>query len=162
MLESHVKTRRAYCRVFRHHSRLLRPGKRNSPGFFASASQVLGNRLTALLCQLEPDWPAGLPLPCRRTIDGNPGRGNVLHHQVDDIAPSQLAIDREIEHCAVARSSLDLQFGVDGPNGLGSDRRLRAGEAGEFAFVRRASERGSRTMVASAGPKRFLLLCAGG
>src|SRR6266567_3457837 len=64
----------------------------------ACRSQVFVDCLTGLLRQLKPDRPAGLPLTYSRTIDGSPVRSNVLDHQVDDIAPSQFAIDREIEH----------------------------------------------------------------
>jgi hypothetical protein len=94
--------------------------------------QVLIDCLTGLLRQLESDWPARLSLTHRRTVDGNTLRSYVIHRQVDDIAPSQLAIDREIEHREVAHSPLDLQFCADGPNVFRSERRFRAGQ---FALV---------------------------
>jgi hypothetical protein len=52
-------------------------------------------------------------------------RGNVFDLDRNDIAPSQLAIDCEIEHRQIAGSLLDLQLGPNGPDVPCEQRRFR-------------------------------------
>jgi hypothetical protein len=56
-------------------------------------SDVTVDRLTGLLCHLEPDGLAGLLLAHGGTIDSVTVWSNVLHPQADDVASSELAID---------------------------------------------------------------------
>ena len=59
-----------------------------------------------MLGHLESNRPAGLLLADRCTVDRMSMRRNVLDLDRDDIAPAQLAVDRQIEHRQVARTSL--------------------------------------------------------
>jgi hypothetical protein len=61
---------------------------------FTGGSDVTVDRLTGLLRHLKPDGLAGLLLAYARTIDGMTMRSNVLHPQADDVASSELAVDR--------------------------------------------------------------------
>ena len=73
------------------------------------------DRLPRLLRQLKPDWPAGLLLPHCGAIDRISARRQVLDPKCDDIAATQLAVDRQIEHWQVARPSVHLQSRTDRP-----------------------------------------------
>jgi hypothetical protein len=84
--------------------------------FLTSCLDVIVDGLSRLLCQLKPDGPTGLLLPHCRAIDRIAARCNVLDPKCDDIAAPQLAVDRQIEHCQVARPSVHLQSGTDRPN----------------------------------------------
>src|SRR5579864_3863751 len=56
--------------------------------------EVLVDCLAGLLRQLEPDRTSGLLLTHCRAGDGNTLGRNVVHHQPDHVAASELAIDR--------------------------------------------------------------------
>jgi hypothetical protein len=60
---------------------------------------------------LEPHRHAGLFLAHRGPLDGVTVRRDVLYLEGDDIAPSQLAVDRQIEHRQVALAVRNLEFG---------------------------------------------------
>ncbi len=77
---------------------------------------VVINRLTGLLGQLEPDGSARLLLSHRHTLDGVPVRSNVLDLQTDHVATAQLGVDSQVEHTQIARSALDLELSPDRPD----------------------------------------------
>jgi hypothetical protein len=53
-------------------------------------------------------------------------RGDVIDPQSDNVAPTQLAIDGQVEHRQVTNPTVDLELGPDGPNMLQSQWRLGA------------------------------------
>ena len=53
---------------------------------------------------------------------------HVAHPQADEVTPSQLAVDREVEHGEVAHSVSVLQMDADGPDVFGLERRLLANQ----------------------------------
>ena len=57
-------------------------------------SQVLVNRLTRLVANLEPDGPAGLFLPDGRAICRTAAQSHVIDADGDHIAAAQFAVDR--------------------------------------------------------------------
>ena len=71
---------------------------RNSPGFLPRGSQVVIDGLTGLVRQLELDRPSCLPLPDRCAVDRVTVGCDVIDLEGHDIAATQLAVDREIEH----------------------------------------------------------------
>jgi hypothetical protein len=73
--------------------------------FLASGFDVIVDGLPRLLRQFKPDRPADPLLADCRAIDRIPARRNVLDPKCDDIAASQLAVDRQIKHYQI---SLDL------------------------------------------------------
>jgi hypothetical protein len=87
--------------------------------FLASGFDVIVDGLPRLLRRLRPDGPTGLLLSKCGAIDRIPARCNGLNPKCDDIAASQLAVDRQIEHCQVASPSVHLQSGTDRPNMFG-------------------------------------------
>src|SRR5258707_9761385 len=62
-------------------------------GFLSGSFDVVVDGLPCLLGQLKPDWPTGLLLPYRRTIDRVPTRRHVLDPKCDHITAPQLAVD---------------------------------------------------------------------
>jgi hypothetical protein len=82
-------------------------------GFLASGFDVIVDGLSRLLRQLKPDGSTGLLLPHCGAINRIPAWCNVLDPKSDDIAAPQLAVNRQIEHCQVARASVYLQSGTD-------------------------------------------------
>ena len=52
--------------------------------------------------------------------------GHVAHPQADEVTPSELAIDREVEHGEVTDFVRVLQMNTDGPDVLGFERCLLA------------------------------------
>ena len=57
-------------------------------------AQILVDRLARLVGQLETDRPAGFPLPDGGSIMRVPIRGDIIDTYRDDVAASQLAVDR--------------------------------------------------------------------
>jgi hypothetical protein len=100
--------------------------------FLIGGSDIIIDRLAGLLCHLEPDRLAGLPLAHGCPIDRMTMRSNVLDPQADNVASSELAIDGQIEHREVACAPSDLQLGTDRPDVLRPERRLGADQ---FTFV---------------------------
>jgi ABC-type uncharacterized transport system substrate-binding protein len=70
------------------------------------------------LRQLELDRLASFPLTNDGPIIRIPIGRDVFDPQCNDIAAAQLAVDCQVEHCQVAYSSLQLQFGSDRPDVL--------------------------------------------
>jgi len=89
-------------------SRPASAGEHKFAGLPDGGSQVIVDRLTSLFRQLEPDGLPGLLLSDRGPIDCVSAGGNVLDLEGDEIATTQLAIGRQIEHCQIARPPLDL------------------------------------------------------
>ena len=58
--------------------------------------------------------------------------GDVAHAQTDEIAATQLAVDRQVEHGQVTNRMGVLKVDADGPDVLRLERWLLADE---FAFV---------------------------
>jgi hypothetical protein len=50
-----------------------------------------------LLCQLKPDWAAGLPLTNGSAIEGIAIGGNVIDLDGDNVAPAKFAVDCKIK-----------------------------------------------------------------
>src|ERR1022692_2322008 len=87
-------------------------------GLSVRGADVIIDRLPGLFGHLEPHRHAGLFLAHRGTLDGVTVRRNVLYLEGDDIAPAQLAVDRQIEHRQVALAVRDLELGADRPDVL--------------------------------------------
>jgi len=100
--------------------------------FSTGGADVVVDRLPSVLGDLESNRQAGLLLADRCTVDRISMRRYVLDLERDDIAPTQLAIDRQIEHRQIARTSLYLQLGADRPYVLRSQRGLGTDQ---LAFV---------------------------
>src|SRR6516165_1679335 len=100
-------------------------GKEVLTRLLVGGSDVVVDCLTGLLSHLEPDRLAGLLLAHRRAIDGMSVRRHIFHLEADDVATSQLAVDGQIEHREIARSSFDLQLAPNRPNVSGPKRRVR-------------------------------------
>jgi hypothetical protein len=124
MLEMHLPTSRAYCRVVNSSVVAATAGKEVLTRLLVGGSDVVVDCLTGLLSHLEPDRLAGLLLAHRRAIDGMPMRCHIFRLQADDVAASQLAIDGQIEHRKIAYSSVDLQLAPNRPNVFGPKRRF--------------------------------------
>src|ERR1700730_551172 len=80
------------------------------------AEPVCVESLAGVLCQLDPNELPGLLQSDRGQIDRISARRNILDFEGDDIAATQFAVDRQIEHRQVARPSPDLQLGRDRPD----------------------------------------------
>jgi hypothetical protein len=63
----------------------------------AGLLQEVVNGLPGLIRQLELDRSPGLPLPDGRTIDSIAIWSDVFDPQGDDVATTQLAVDRKVE-----------------------------------------------------------------
>src|SRR6185437_4741313 len=105
------------------------------------------NGLTGLISQHELDRSPCLLLSDGRTVDGIAIRSDVFDPQGDDVATSQLAVDRKVEHGKVAGPSFDQESGSDRPDLVWAQRRLGSdqlalvpgrapGDGGEAVFVR--------------------------
>jgi hypothetical protein len=81
---------------------------------------------------LESNRQAGLLLADRCTVDRISMGSNVLDLERDDFAPTQLSVDRQIEHRQIARTSLYLELGANRPYVLWSQRGLGTDQ---LAFV---------------------------
>jgi hypothetical protein len=73
--------------------------------------QEVINGLPGLIRQLELDRPAGPLLPDGRTIDRIAIRSDIFDPQSDDVAATQLAVDRKVEKGKVAGPSFDQEPG---------------------------------------------------
>ena len=66
------------------------------------------------------DWPARPAMTCLLNYDGS--RANlaaadkIADLDLDDVAPAQLAVDREIEHRVIAKPALPIKPKPDGPD----------------------------------------------
>jgi putative ABC transport system substrate-binding protein len=94
----------------------------------ATCSQIVVERLPCDLGQLKSDRPTRFPLADRRPVDRVTVRRDVVHAESDEVASAQLAVDREIEQCQVARVPFKLQPGSDRPHVPRPQWRLWSGE----------------------------------
>jgi hypothetical protein len=113
----------------------------------AGLLQEVVNGMPGLIRQLEFDWSPGLLLPDDRTIDRIAIRSDIFDPQGDDVATTQLAVDRKIEKGKVAGLSFDQEPGSDRPDLVWPQRRFgpdqlalvpgcAASFSGEAVFVR--------------------------
>src|SRR5215471_5808242 len=91
-------------------------GEQVFPWSVAARAQILVQRLPRDLRQLEPDGPTSLPLADIGAVDGVAVGCHVIHAQGDEIAATELAVDRQIEHRQVTRALLKLQLRTYRPN----------------------------------------------
>jgi len=70
--------------------------------FLRRGPNVCVECLAGLLGHLEPDWPSGLLLADCAAIEGMSVRRNVLYPDANEIAASELAVDRKIKHGEIA------------------------------------------------------------
>jgi len=82
-----------------------------------------------LLCNLELHRPTGLLLDHGRSFPNPPAGTHVVNFQPDEIAASQLAVDRQIEHGKIAPAFLYLEAHSNSPDILRLQRALLADEA---------------------------------
>ncbi|HEY1431431.1 MAG TPA: hypothetical protein VGF39_07380 [Stellaceae bacterium] len=92
--------------------------------FLVCGSDVVIHGFSGLLRHLEPDGLAGLSLTHVCTIDRTTVGSDIFDPEVDDVASSQFAADREIEHRQVADTARHLQFFADRPDVLRPEGRL--------------------------------------
>src|SRR6516162_9900823 len=130
-------------------------GKEVLTRLLVGGSDVVVDCLTGLLSHLEPDRLAGLLLAHCRAIGGMSVRRHIFHLEADNVAASQLAIDGQIEHREVARSSFDLQLASNRPNVFGTKRRLRPCQ---FALIPGFAARNLRYRIFRVLHGRALLL----
>jgi hypothetical protein len=94
--------------------------------------QPILDRCPALLREFELDRPAGLLLDDCRTVAQSPADAQIIDLQTDEVAPSQFAVDRQVEHCEVAPARVDLKPSPDIPDFLWFEGALLTNES---AFV---------------------------
>jgi hypothetical protein len=89
------------------------PGEQVLTWPLASFLQEVVNGLPGLIRQLELDWSPGLLLPDGRAVDRIVIWSDIFDPQGDDVATTQLAVDREVEKGRVAGPSFDQEPGSD-------------------------------------------------
>jgi hypothetical protein len=62
------------------------------PGFPLGRHQIGIHRVSSLLCDLEPNRSAGLPLLDRGSLGGVPVRSHIFHAEPDQITGSKLTV----------------------------------------------------------------------
>jgi hypothetical protein len=87
-------------------------------GLFTGRSEVVIDSLAGLLSQFKPDRLPGLLLADGCPIGCIAVWGNVLDLQRDHITSAKFAIDGQIEHRKIARSSLCLKLAPNRPDML--------------------------------------------
>ena len=90
--------------------------------------QVLIDRHSCLVGQLEPDRPTCLLLANRGAVQRVAVRRNIIDANGNDVTATQLAVDRQVEQCEVAFAVLDLQLRSDRPDVARSQGRLGTDE----------------------------------
>jgi len=93
--------------------------------FHISQQQLHGAKIA---CALEFRRPAGLLLPDDRSVYSISPRSNILDADADDIAASELAIDRQIEQRQITRSPCELELCSNCSHVFRPQRRLGANE----------------------------------
>jgi hypothetical protein len=104
--------------------------------------QEVVNGLPGLIRQLELDRSPGLPLPDGRTIDSIAIRSDIFDPQGDDVATTQLAVDRKVEKGKVAGPSFDQEPGSDRPDLVWPQRRFGSDQLALVPGARRALVKG--------------------
>ncbi len=116
-------------------------GEQEIAGFLAVCLEVVIDRLTGLLGDLELDRPAGLPLAHCRSVNSIPMRRDIPHLEAHYVTTPQLAIDCQIEERQIPDTPSELQSCPNGPNMPRLQWRLRPCEfvlVPVFALVRLA------------------------
>jgi hypothetical protein len=85
-----------------------------------------------LLCEFELHGVSCLALADAGSISRYAVGSNVLDFNADDVTPSQLAVDSNVEHRKIACLAVDLKLGTDRPHVLGPQGRLGTDQ---FALV---------------------------
>jgi hypothetical protein len=78
---------------------------------FARRPDVIIDSFAGLLTQFKPNGMSGFPLADGCSINSHVLWRDILDLEADDVAASELAVDREIEHRQVSYPALDLAFG---------------------------------------------------
>ena len=90
----HWQTSRAYCRVVIGRSPPTTAGEEELTRFLVGGRDVAVDCLSGLFRHLEPDGLARLLLAHGCAIDGMTMGSDVFNLQADDVASSELAVDR--------------------------------------------------------------------
>ena len=97
-------------------------------GLLVGGTNIIVDGLPSLARQLETKGATGLPLPHCGTVGGVAMRSNVLHLDGDDVATTQLAINRQVKRRNSAHLPFELEPGSDRPDTLWTEKRLRSNE----------------------------------
>jgi hypothetical protein len=79
-------------------------------------SQIRVNSQLGLLGDLELDRLTGLALPDRGSIDGVTAGRNIRYPKSNQVTPSQLAINRQIEESEISLLAEHVESGSDCPD----------------------------------------------
>jgi hypothetical protein len=90
-------------------------GEQKFAGLPASHSEILVDRLSRLLGELEPDRTTGLLLADRCSIKRGAVGGHVTDVHSHDIVAAQFAVDGEVEQREIADAPFELQLRPDRP-----------------------------------------------
>src|ERR1700676_1099551 len=96
-------------------------------GSFVGDFQIVVDCLAGLFAQFKSDWPSGLFLSDRSAVRRVSARSDIFDLDRNDVAATQLAVDRQIEHGEVPSATFDLEFRPDRPGVFGSQWRLCSG-----------------------------------
>jgi hypothetical protein len=72
--------------------------------------------LPSAIGQLEPNRAGGLLLDNGRTLAGAVADLNVVSSQTNQVAGSELAVDRKVEQCQIPPTAFDFEPGAYGPD----------------------------------------------
>jgi hypothetical protein len=82
-------------------------------GPLVSSLQIIIDGLAGLFAQFESDGLTSFLLSDGCAIRRVAAGGDILDPGSDDVAPSKLAVDGEIEHCEVANAAFNLELRPD-------------------------------------------------
>jgi hypothetical protein len=99
---------------------------------FLTGLQILVDSLASLLGHFKANGLPRLLLAYRSPIGCIAFGRDILDLQCNNIAGPELAIDGQVEHRKIARSSLCLEFAPDGSDMFGPQRRF---SSCKFSFV---------------------------
>ncbi len=88
--------------------------------------QPAPHSLPGLLCDLELNGPPRLPLHDRSSAPHPAIEGYIVNPKRDEVAGSQLAVERQIQQSQVANSVRNLEPDPNGPDLLGFERWFRS------------------------------------
>jgi hypothetical protein len=83
---------------------------KNSPGLLIGGLQIIIDGFAGLLAQFKSDGPPGFLLSDRGAIRCVSVGSDVLDPDGNDITPSKLTVDCQIEHGEVANAAFDLEL----------------------------------------------------
>jgi hypothetical protein len=81
------------------------------PGPLARRLQIIIDGRAGLFVQLELDWLSSLLLSHRCAIRSIATGGDILDPDSNDVAPSKLAVDGQVEHGEIANTAFNLKLG---------------------------------------------------